>query len=84
MKRPSIKKLFYFPPKSFVQIKFFLNFKYMSLWNFMGKTIEKDILINTENISSTLKNEAESLLQQNEQNPLTSEEMDILVFLLIN
>lgn len=48
----------------------------------MGKTIEKDKLINTENISSTLKNEAESLLQQNEQNPPTSEEMDILVLLI--
>ncbi|CAK5065740.1 unnamed protein product [Meloidogyne enterolobii] len=55
----------------------------MSLWNFMGKSILKDdeqlINLNTENISSKLKNEAEELLKI-EESSLTSEEMDNLLF----
>uniref|UniRef100_A0A914LDQ1 SUI1 domain-containing protein n=1 Tax=Meloidogyne incognita TaxID=6306 RepID=A0A914LDQ1_MELIC len=56
---------------------------YMSLWNFMGKSIlkEDDQLINlsAENISSKLMNEAEELLKI-EETSLSSEEMDNLLF----
>uniref|UniRef100_A0A1I8BAA5 PUA domain-containing protein n=1 Tax=Meloidogyne hapla TaxID=6305 RepID=A0A1I8BAA5_MELHA len=54
---------------------------YMSLWNFMGNS-EDEILINTENISSKLKDESKELLikQNEQQNFLNNEEMNILLF----